>query len=265
MYKFGRVAIDLVVPDPEQPRKRFEQDDLSRLSESLKRIGQQVAIIGYQDGDHFVLLDGERRLRAAKLAGISELSAAMLPGRPSKAQLRAIQNSLDAHREQLTPMERSNLVAEIQRETGWSVGQLAEELSLHQSVISKALAYQRLSPELQAMFQAGEIRTEQAYLISKTADFAEQLQLLKSADGLSREDVRAKVKNDGQPKPKAKRSVFILPCGMSFTVNGRETDLQGIVGGLKELTKQLQKGVAAKWDIHAAQKALRGKANGGGK
>ena len=192
MRKIARIPHANTFPDPNNPRTVFEECKIAALASDMKIRGQLIPVIVWEKDGKYYLIDGEMRWRAAKFAGISELIAIVLSEIPSTAELRILQHSLDAHREQLTPMERSNLVAEIQKETGWSVGELVEQLSLDQSVISKAIAYQRLAPEIQAMLQAGTIRTEQAYLISQTSDFAEQLQLLKSSEGLSRDQFRAK-------------------------------------------------------------------------
>jgi ParB family transcriptional regulator, chromosome partitioning protein len=259
MYKSGRVAIANVVPDPGQPRKLFRPGELTALSENLTKVGQQVPVIVYQDGDKFVLLDGERRFRAAKLAGFTELAAIMLTERPSKAQLRVLQNSLDAHREQLTPMERSNLLAEIQQESGWCVSDLAERLSMKQSLASKLLAFQRLAPEIQTMLQTSSIDMERAYILSQVTDFAEQLQLLKTSASLSRDQLRAKVKDNGQGA-KAKRAVFQLPGGTSVTVGGNESTLDQVIESLTSVLKELRRGLSQGLDIVTAQRVLKDKA-----
>ncbi|HTU26450.1 MAG TPA: ParB/RepB/Spo0J family partition protein [Pirellulales bacterium] len=263
MQKFGRIPISSIVPDPQQPRKLFASGEIAAFAEDIKKHGVHVPVIGFLDGHTFVLIDGERRLRAALIAGLADMPAIMLTERPSKAQLRVLQNSLDAHREQLTPMERSNLLAEIQRETGWSVGELVEQLSMKQSEVSKLLAYQRLAQDIQDMLQAGTIRTDQAYLISQTSDFAEQLQLLKSSEGLSRDQFRTKVKGNGQTKTKAKRATFMLPGGMNIIVSGGESTLEQAIDGLTAVLKELRRGLSQGLDIVTAQRVLKDKAKGG--
>ena len=260
MRKIARIPHANTFPDPNNPRTVFEECKIAALGGDMKIRGQLIPVIVWEKDGKYYLIDGEMRWRAAQFAGISELIAIVLSEIPSTAELRILQHSLDAHREQFTPMERSNLLAEIQRETGWSVGELVEQLSLDQSVISKAIAYQRLAPEIQAMLQAGTIRTDQAYLISQTSDFAEQLQLLKSSEGLSRDQFRAKVKGNGQAKTKAKRATFVLPGGMNIIVSGSESTLEQVIDGLTSVLKELRRGLSQGLDIVTAQRVLKDKA-----
>ena len=80
-------SIDLIEPDPEQPRKIFDRDRDTELKENIERIGQQVPGIGYQCAKNIRLLDGERRWRALRAAGKEDMTLILLSEMPTKAQL----------------------------------------------------------------------------------------------------------------------------------------------------------------------------------
>jgi ParB family chromosome partitioning protein len=253
------LKLDQIVPDRLQPRKLFEPGAISQLAESVKKLGVQVPLIVYAMDGKYGLLDGERRWRAAKLAGLAEVPVAVLAERPSLAKLRIFQHSLDAHRAPLTAMERSNLLAEIARENHWSIGELAAELSIPQPTVTKLIACQKLAPEVQSMLDAGELDLERAYLVSQVESADGQFALAKEAPRLSREQLRATIKRPGS-SPKAGRSVFPLSCGLSVTIKGREANLEEVIDAVAQVLKELRKGLTQGLDIATAQRVLKDKA-----
>jgi ParB family chromosome partitioning protein len=258
--KTVRVALDLIVPDPDQPRKLFESGEITALAENMKTIGQQIQVIVWQENGKAVLLDGERRWRAAKIAGIPELLAIVLPAKPSKAELRIIQHSIDAQKVPLNPMEQSNNLAEIMREKGWGVGELAEHLSKSQPACSRLLAYQKLAPAVKELLATGQIKADKAYELSKIEDHAVQIEMAKQAVGVNRDEFKAKVKKKDKPVVKATRAVFALPGGGSITFKGPEATGEEVVGRLKETVKQLLKLFSQGHDIASCQRVMNKKA-----
>lgn len=255
--KHVRINLNYIASDPGQPRKLFEPGEITALSENLKAIGQQVPVIVYQDNGKAVLLDGERRWRAAKLAGLAELLAIVLPERPSTAELRIIQHSIDAQRVPLNPMEQSNNVAEIMREKGWGVGELADHLSKSQPACSRLLAYQKLAPAVKELLATGQIKADKAYVLSQIEDHATQIAMAKEAVGVNRDGLKAKVKKKDKPVVKATRAVFALPGGGSITFKGPEASGEQVVERLRETVKQLLKLFSQGHDIASCQRVMR--------
>ena len=134
--------------------------------------------------------------------GITELSAVVLDRKPTAAELLLIQGSIDIHRKGFTPMERSNLLVRILKETGCSVTEVGEKLGVKQATASKLLAFQKLGPEGRAGLDAGTLDMERAYIISQEPDHARQLELLKGAASLSRDQLRQKAKRKGDVESK---------------------------------------------------------------
>jgi ParB/RepB/Spo0J family partition protein len=202
MHKHEEIPLDRLMRDPQQPRTLFVPGELTALSENIKKFGQRVPVIVFAQGDKFCLIDGERRARAKKLAGQPTVSAIVLPERPSEAELRMLQFSLDYHKASHTAMERSNHLARIMGETGCNVTELADKLDISQGMVSKLLAFQKLPEGLRAVLEKTPLDIEKVTQISKVKDPVRQIELVKSWGHLGREEFRDKVNDNGHfPSP----------------------------------------------------------------
>ncbi len=139
------VALDKIAPDPLQPRRDFGKQPLEELVASLKEVGQLVPIRIRLDGERFVLVDGERRWRAAKVAGLTAIAAIV----ESKA-LDAGQLVANCQREGLTAMEEAQAVSRLMEETGWTAAQVAARLGKSPATISRLLSLLGLPHEVQS-------------------------------------------------------------------------------------------------------------------
>jgi ParB family transcriptional regulator, chromosome partitioning protein len=204
----------------------------------------------------YVLLDGERRWRAAQLAGITELWAVVLDERPSAADLLVIQASIDVHRTNLRPMERSDLLARIIKETGLTVTEVGQKLGVKQAMASKLLAFQKLAPAVQAALDAGADQ-EKCYLISQEPDHAKQLELLKAAPTLSRDQVRQRAKGKTKPEAKLSSARFSMPGGYILTIQAKDLmSLADVIDVISETVKQLRRGLSQGMTLETQQKVM---------
>jgi ParB family chromosome partitioning protein len=248
---------------PDQPRKIFEPAPLTDLGENLLKFGQLIPIIVYflQSARRYILVDGERRWRAAKLVGIKKLIAIVLEREPTASELHQIQNSIDAHRIDLSAMERSDLLSKIKQENNWSISELAEKLNMKQPLVTKLLKFQDGCPELREALHAGLLDQDKAYTIAGEPDHAKQRELLKQVNGLTREQLRQKARSGGKTvEVKTTVARFMLPDGAVVTVQGRRMNLSGAIDAMLEAVKELKKGQAERWDITTAMRVLRDKA-----
>ena len=103
------IPVDRIVPDPEQPRREFDQESLADLAESLKSRGQlqPVRVFWNESGGCWVLITGERRWRAAKLAGIGTLQAVEVEGTPDPGETLEDQLVENCIRTGLLPIEQA--------------------------------------------------------------------------------------------------------------------------------------------------------------
>jgi ParB family chromosome partitioning protein len=258
MRELKRVPISSLLPDPDQPRKQFDETELLALGNNMKRIGQQVPAITWDK----TILDGERRWRAAQLVGIAELDVIVLATRPTVTELRLLQMCIDAHRASLSPIERSDFLARIKQENNWSVQELAERLSMKQPLVTKLLKFRDGCEELRAALHAGQIDQDKAYTICQEPDHGRQCELLKRAGDLTREQMRQKARNNGDSvELKASVARFPLPTGILVTVQGRKMTLACAIDAMLETVKELKKGQSEHWDITTAMRVMRDRAH----
>jgi ParB family chromosome partitioning protein len=263
MRNLRNVPIASVVRDPKQPRTTFDEAELAALAENLLTCGQQVPVLVYQDGDTLRLLDGERRWRAAKLAGIPELTAVVLAEKPDPTQLALAQGSIDLHRRQLSPMERSRLVGRILEQTNCTAAEAGKQLGISQSAVSKLMAYAKLHPDIQQQLESGKLDGERAYLLAGEPDHAKQLALLPNVLSGSRDDARRTVRKAPRsaeafklaPKPANIR--FAMPGGYVVALKGDAVTLQDAVEVLSETLKQLKKGLNQGLDVQTQARVMR--------
>ncbi len=258
MREIRRVEVARIHRDESQPRKRFDEPELLALGQNMLTYGQAIPVI-VCDG---VLVDGERRWRSAQLVGIKELDAIILATKPSATELALLQASLDVHRQSLKAMERSSLLARIRDENGWTVGELAQRLQMNQSAVSKFLSLQKLTPDLQAKVDAGELDLERAYIVSQAPDAAAQRELAAQAGKLSREQLRQRAKSRGTPAIEVKTSTarFALCPAVTVTVQGPQMSLGDVVEVLTDVLKEIRRGLSQGLTVESQQKVMKDKA-----
>ena len=151
---FYTVEIDLITPDPEQPRKYFAPEALDELSQSIKQKGVlQPVIIRKDDAGHIILVAGERRLKAAKIAGLEKIPAIITKGNPLEISI--IEN---LQRENLTPIEEAEALGRMIEEHSYTQDKLAFVIGKAKSTVSEALSLNRLPNEIK-----DEVRRAEQY------------------------------------------------------------------------------------------------------
>lgn len=148
-----RWPVARIRPDPNQPRKTFDERHLDALARSLAAQGQLAPIIGYPDpaeADWLVVLDGECRLRAARRVPLEFLDAVVLPGPPTPAELLLAQLGLGQVREKLSAPELADAYARLMSEFGLTQRALADKLGTSETKVSNVFAVRRVLPELRA-------------------------------------------------------------------------------------------------------------------
>lgn len=194
-YEPGQVhqmPIGKLVPDPDQPRKSFDEQPLQELAESLKH-GVQVPLLVRPNGKagKFVIHDGERRFRAAKLAKIKTLPVLVLDPVSDALEARAGQVAANSFREQLKPMELARLMASLRSEHFKSDNDIAAYIEAHglpamtAKQIRELITLTELPEWAQDMMDAGTLEVSAATHI-KVA-MREESVLVRTKEGLERE------------------------------------------------------------------------------
>jgi ParB family transcriptional regulator, chromosome partitioning protein len=185
------LRLDRIVPDPAQPRVEFDEEALARLAESLKTRGQlqPIRVRWDEPTDRYVVVVGERRYRAAKLAGLETLACVVAAGNPTPEDLIEDQLVENALREDLKPVEQARAYKALLAARGLSQRQLAERLQIGHASIARSLALLELPEPIRGSVERGEIAPNTAYELTKVQDPAEQAELAhEAAHGRLRRD-----------------------------------------------------------------------------
>jgi ParB family chromosome partitioning protein len=156
------IPISKVLPNPEQPRKHFDEDDLAGLAQSIQENGVIQPVIVEEAGDQYILHDGERRLRAAKLAGLTEIPAHINPplngtggqDRLVRALVANVQHS------ELNPVEEGNAYLRMHNELGMSVDEIARTVGVSRPRVEGRMKWPGLDPEIQDLVAGGRIHRD---------------------------------------------------------------------------------------------------------
>lgn len=166
MSYFKEINLQLVRPDPDQPRKVFDAAKLAELTESIKAIGVKQAITVREiSANDYMIIAGERRFRASIEAGKETIPAVIVDGESELTEdsIFSHQISENLHREDLNPVEKAEFIqARIQYLESQGIDNpreiVANELGVSLSWISKSLSPLKLSADLRALAQEGKIR-----------------------------------------------------------------------------------------------------------
>lgn len=174
----GRIEIDRVVPDPDQPRTQFNEDALRNLAKSIAR-KQLLPIRVRWSEPHkkWFIISGERRWRAAKLAGLQMIDCVFHERELTPAEVLEEQLVENLLREDLRPIEEARGFAALMELHGWNGKQVAQALHLPESKVSRSLALLDLPPDVQERVEVGQLAARSAYELTKLPDEASRRHL----------------------------------------------------------------------------------------
>ncbi len=152
------IPIEMVVPTEDQPRKRFDAQRLKELAASIKQYGIIQPILVKKEGGKYRIITGERRFRAAKIAGLTDLKVILFKGEKDY-QVSLIEN---LQREDLNPIEVAEAYAELIKRFDYTQQQLSEKVGKSRSEISNYMRLLNLSGKIQDLVRNGTISVGQA-------------------------------------------------------------------------------------------------------
>ncbi len=141
------IDVEKILPNPNQPRKRFKQDALDELAQSIKENGLITPIQVRKINDNlYELIAGERRLRACKIAGLKKISANVLEITESDSAILSIVENIQ--RENLNFFEEANSYKQLTQYYKMTQQQIAKALGKSQSFIANKIRLLKLSPQI---------------------------------------------------------------------------------------------------------------------
>lgn len=256
------IRLDRIIADPDQPRTEIDEDALRQLAESLKTRGQLQPIrVRWSDSaDRYIVIVGERRYRAAILAGMETIACVVATGNASPDDLLEDQLVENALRLDLKPIEQANAYRRLLQSRGLSQRQLADRLQIGHASIVRALALLGLPEKIRDAVEAGEIAANTAYELSKISDPDEQAGLARQAvEGrLKRDEIQQRTRlprgsgkgRGGKAKPRKTTTTIRTDNGMKITMEHRKgiTDalvLAALLDALAQIDSRTQGKVEA--------------------
>ena len=197
------VKITMVEPNREQPRKKFDEDALQELADSIKQYGVISPILVQDRKTYYEIVAGERRWRAAKLAGLKEVPVIIKNFTEQEiVEISLIEN---IQREDLNPIEEAQAYKKLLTEFNLKQDEVAERVSKSRTAVTNSMRLLKLCDEVQQMIIDDMISTGHARALISIEDPEEQYMIAQKVfdEKLSVRDVEKLVKNLGKPeKPK---------------------------------------------------------------
>ncbi len=149
------LELDKIYANPEQPRKHFDEDKLTDLTESIKEHGVLQPILVTTRDDKYMIIAGERRYRAAKAAGLTVIPALIRDLNDEQVmEIALIEN---VQRDDLSPIEEAKAYEMLQRRFGYTQEKLAQRMGKSRSAIANNVRLLSLPEDVQQMVQDGKL------------------------------------------------------------------------------------------------------------
>ena len=197
------VKITKVEPNREQPRKNFDEDALQELADSIKQFGLLQPILVQDRKDYYEIIAGERRWRAAKLAGLKEVP--VIIRNYTEQEIVEISLIENIQREDLNPIEEAQAYKRLLTEVHLKQDEVAERVSKSRAAVTNSIRLLKLNEDVQRMVVDEMISTGHARALLAVENPEEQYNLAQRIfdEKLSVRDVEKLVKNLHKPaKPK---------------------------------------------------------------
>ena len=196
------IDIKLIDVNPNQPRKNFEPTALKELCDSIKQHGVIQPIIVNKTDDRYIIVAGERRFRASKLAGLKTIPA--IVKNYTEQQVKEVALLENIQREDLNPVEVANAMRELLEIYGWTQDVLADRLGKSRPAIANTLRLLSLQPEVLALVESGKLSAGHARSLVVVTDPEAQVKLAKLAvtKKVTVRDLEKAVKQLSNPQPK---------------------------------------------------------------
>ena len=194
------IKITMIEPNREQPRKNFDEDALQELADSIKQFGLIQPILVQDRKDHYEIIAGERRWRAAKIAGLKEVPVIIRDLTEQEiVEISLIEN---IQRENLNPIEEAQAFKKLLTEFNLKQDEVAERVSKSRTAVTNSMRLLKLCDEVQQMVIDEMISTGHARALLSIEDTEQQYTVAQkiSHEKVSVRDVEKLVKTLNKPK-----------------------------------------------------------------
>jgi ParB family chromosome partitioning protein len=173
----ARVTVTAIKHNPFQPRKLFDDDELTQLSVSIRNHGVLQPLVVRKVGDDFQLIAGERRLRAAQKAGLTDVPVHVVEFNDQQVFEAALVENIQ--RSDLNPIEKAQGFKDYLDRFKMTQDQLGAKLGMDRTTISNLIGLLNLAPEVQDAVRLGQISLGHAKILKGLPDAERQISLCK--------------------------------------------------------------------------------------
>ncbi|MBD3258128.1 ParB/RepB/Spo0J family partition protein [candidate division GN15 bacterium] len=232
---FRAIDLDQIAPNPMQPRQAFADDRLQELAQSLKTNGVMQPLVVRKSGSGFTIVAGERRYRAARIAGLAQVPVIVVEDIDDTRmlELALVEN---IHRQDLNAVELAEAYRRLIDDCGLTQAELASHIGKSRVSITNHLRLLSLPDSIKRLVAEGRLTEGHARAILAIDNEAQQLEMADKivSDALSVRDV------EKAAKKKAKRR--LVPKRSAPEVAEMENDLKRIMGTSVRVSSGLKKG-----------------------
>ena len=222
--------INKVEPNREQPRKKFDEDALLELSESIKQFGVLQPLLVTERKDYYEIIAGERRWRAAKLAGVKEVP--VIIKNLTEQEIMEISLIENIQREDLNPIEEAQAYKRLLTEFNLKQDEVAERVSKSRTAVTNAMRLLKLNDKVQQMLIDEMLTTGHARALLAIEDQEKQYEVAQRIfdEKLSVRDTEKLVKNIQNEKPDAPVSVNKIDPQLLAVYRDLEEQMKALLG-----------------------------------
>ena len=222
--------INKVEPNREQPRKKFDEDALLELSESIKQFGVLQPLLVTERDDYYEIIAGERRWRAAKMAGIKEVP--VIIKKLTEQEIMEISLIENIQREDLNPIEEAQAYKRLLTEFNLKQDEVAERVSKSRTAVTNAMRLLKLNEKVQQMLIDEMLTTGHARALLAIEDQEKQYEVAQRIfdEKLSVRDTEKLVKNIQNEKPDAPVSVNKIDPQLLAVYRDLEEQMKAVLG-----------------------------------
>lgn len=219
-----------------------------------------------------LVLDGNRRVAAAELGGIETLFGIPVTHELTPAEIDRLIAQLDLRRQHFSEIARGKLWLAIRDENGWTNAELADDLGVSPSLLTKVFSNLDNPEEIQGLVEEGLLSVRDGYQLSRIADVSERLRIAREivAGKVKTDDLAGLIRKRKQTSEPATPSVRVsrikcpLPSGATIQVSGEGISLDDAIEAAQEWIKEAKKASEQGLDAKTFQAVMRDKAKAGG-
>ncbi len=205
--KVVQIPVSMITANPEQPRKVFKDEELEELTKSISEYGVlQPLIVKKAEGKRFILIAGERRLRAAVLAGLKTVPAVVKEIQDREAALIALVENVQ--RENLSFLEEARAYKKLMEDFGLTQGEISKRVSKQQSTISNKIRILSLPDDIQNAIMKNGLTERHARALLKLSNQEDRKKIVErvAANGLNVKQTEKLIEDMLASKEKAERN-----------------------------------------------------------